>query len=144
MKKNTVFRFRCESDLKQRFEAIARAERRDFADHARLVFSDYIDSKEAELGAQTGPAANPAPPTPSKQTAPPTTPSARHMSEDQEVPVKLADCRKAFGRGRTWMSAIKHALGVKGNFILISEVKRFIRDHPGWTEANVYQRKRKP
>jgi hypothetical protein len=60
--------------------------------------------------------------------------------KDQEVPVKLSECRRVFGRGRTWMSAIKRELGVKGNFVLMSDVRRFIRDNPTWTEGEVYRR----
>ena len=63
------------------------------------------------------------------------------MKRDQEVPVKLAECRRVFGgRGRTWMSAVKRAMGMKGNFILISTVNRFLRENPTWTEADVYRR----
>jgi len=66
------------------------------------------------------------------------------MKKD-EVPVRLAECRRIFGdRGRTWMSAIKRAMGVKGNYILVSQVTKFLRDNPGWTEAEIYRRTAKP
>lgn len=42
------------------------------------------------------------------------------------------------------MSAIKRALGVKGNYILPSLVTKFLRDNPTWTEADVYRRGEKP
>jgi hypothetical protein len=60
-----------------------------------------------------------------------------------EVPVSLAQCRKLFGRGRTWMSGIKNAMGVKGNFVFISAVSKFVQDNPTWTEADVYRREKR-
>jgi len=66
------------------------------------------------------------------------------MKKD-EVPVRLAECRRIFGnRGRTWMSAVKRALGVKGNYILTSQVTKFLRENPTWTEAEIYRRGAKP
>lgn len=44
-----MIRFRCEGELKRRFEAIAAAERRDSADLARIVFEDFVAAKEKEI-----------------------------------------------------------------------------------------------
>jgi antitoxin component of RelBE/YafQ-DinJ toxin-antitoxin module len=47
MSKTGVIRFRCEAELKARFEAIAKLERRVPADLARLILEDYVVQKEA-------------------------------------------------------------------------------------------------
>lgn len=43
-------KFRCDTDLAQRFERIAILERRKASDLARLVFEDYINHQERKLG----------------------------------------------------------------------------------------------
>jgi hypothetical protein len=47
--KDDVIRFRCNADLKARFEAVAKLERRDPADLARIIFEDYIAAKTSQL-----------------------------------------------------------------------------------------------
>jgi hypothetical protein len=42
-------KFRCQGDWRARFEALAKLERRDVSDLARLVFEDYITSQEKAL-----------------------------------------------------------------------------------------------
>jgi hypothetical protein len=46
MSKDDIIRFRCEGELRARFEAVAKLERREPADLARLVLEDYIAAKE--------------------------------------------------------------------------------------------------
>ncbi len=45
-----VFRFRCSSRDKARFERIARKLRRDPSDLGRIVLEDYCDAQEKALG----------------------------------------------------------------------------------------------
>lgn len=49
MSKDDIIRFRCEGELRARFEAVAKLERREPADLARLVLEDYINAKEAAI-----------------------------------------------------------------------------------------------
>jgi hypothetical protein len=42
MAKTEVFRFRCDASLKERFEIIAKLDRRDPSELARIVFEDFI------------------------------------------------------------------------------------------------------
>jgi predicted transcriptional regulator len=47
--KTNVFRFRCDDDFKERLAAVAKLERRDPSDLARLILEDYIADQEARL-----------------------------------------------------------------------------------------------
>jgi hypothetical protein len=58
--KDDVIRFRCDKELKARFEAVAKLERRDPADLARIIFEDYVNGKAAAI--QDAPSAAPPPP----------------------------------------------------------------------------------
>lgn len=49
MSKDDIIRFRCETDLKSRFEAVAKLERRDPSDLARIVLEDYVAAKESAI-----------------------------------------------------------------------------------------------
>jgi hypothetical protein len=50
MAKDAEIKFRCEEDLRARFERIASLERRAASDLGRIVFEDYIATRERELG----------------------------------------------------------------------------------------------
>lgn len=41
------------------------------------------------------------------------------------------------------MSAVKRAMGVKGNFVFVSQVAKFMRENPTWTEDEVYRKGKK-
>lgn len=49
--------------------------------------------------------------------------------------------RKPWGRSR--MSALKRSMGIEGRYFLVSEVRKFLKDNPKWTESMVYIRKPK-
>ena len=49
MSKDDIIRFRCEGDLKERFEALAKLERRKPSDLARIIVEDYCAEKENAL-----------------------------------------------------------------------------------------------
>lgn len=44
------WKFRCEGDLKARFERVAAMRRRNPADLSRLVFEDFVSAEEQALG----------------------------------------------------------------------------------------------
>lgn len=50
MPQSSVIRFRCDSDLSQRFERVALLRRRKGSDLARLWFEDMIQLEEQRLG----------------------------------------------------------------------------------------------
>ena len=50
MAKDSEIKFRCDVDLRVRFERIAALERRNPADLGRIVFEDYVAAQERQLG----------------------------------------------------------------------------------------------
>jgi hypothetical protein len=50
MAKDSEIKFRCDVDLRVRFERIAALERRNPADLGRIVFEDYVAAQEQHLG----------------------------------------------------------------------------------------------
>lgn len=50
MAKDDEIKFRCEEDLRLRFERIAAMERRNPADLGRIVFEDYVSNQERKFG----------------------------------------------------------------------------------------------
>ena len=61
MSKDDMIRFRCEGELRARFEAVAKLERREPADLARIVLEDYIAAKEAAIQDKSNPPLDRAP-----------------------------------------------------------------------------------
>lgn len=61
MSKDSEIKFRCEEDLRARFERVALLERRSPADLARIIFEDYIADKERTLGLVLRESASPGP-----------------------------------------------------------------------------------
>lgn len=56
------------------------------------------------------------------------------MSQKDETPVNAEQARHILGGSRPWsrsyMSAVKKAMGVKGRYFFLSDVRTFIREHP--------------
>lgn len=50
MGKDEYIRFRCDPDLKTRFERVAALMRRNSSDLGRIVFEDYVAEQERQLG----------------------------------------------------------------------------------------------
>ena len=57
-----------------------------------------------------------------------------------EAPVNLAGACKALGLGRTYLSAVKQALGIKGRYFFVSQVREFMKRTPGFRVSDVYPR----
>lgn len=45
--------------------------------------------------------------------------------------------------GKTRYSAIKRAMGLTGRYVFISQIQRWLKDHPNFSEREVYPRVRK-
>jgi predicted transcriptional regulator len=58
MSKDETIRFRCDAELRRRFEEIAKAKRRTPADLARLVLEDFIATEENSLKETPAPVQN--------------------------------------------------------------------------------------
>jgi hypothetical protein len=56
------------------------------------------------------------------------------MSQKDETPVNAEEARRILGGDRPWsrsyMSAVKKAMGVKGRYFFVSDVRTFIRENP--------------
>ncbi len=50
MPKDSEIRFRCDNEMRLRFERIAAMERRNASDLGRLIFEDYVATQEIKLG----------------------------------------------------------------------------------------------
>lgn len=46
---DSEIKFRCDSDLRARFERIATLERRDPSDLGRIIFEDYVTAQERAM-----------------------------------------------------------------------------------------------
>jgi hypothetical protein len=57
-----------------------------------------------------------------------------------EAPVNLVGACKALGLGRTYLSAVKQALGIKGRYFFVSQVREFMKRTPGFRVSDVYPR----
>ena len=57
---------------------------------------------------------------------------------DTENPVNLKQACKVLGWGETMMSAVKKAMGIKGRYFFLSDVRKFIREHPDFRVRDVY------
>lgn len=60
------------------------------------------------------------------------------MSISEENPVNSKRAREVLGWGETMMSAIKKAMGIKGRYFFLSDVRKFIRDHPDFKVRDAY------
>jgi DNA-binding Xre family transcriptional regulator len=58
-----------------------------------------------------------------------------------ELPVSVKRAREILGWGNSYMSAVRRAMGLTRRRVFISELSKFIRDHPGFTETQVYPRR---
>lgn len=45
--------------------------------------------------------------------------------------------------GATRFSALKRAMGLTGRFVLVSQMRKYLREHPDFKESDVYPRRRK-
>jgi hypothetical protein len=50
MAKDDIIRFRCDGDLRARFARVAALMRREEADLARIIFTDFVAQEETKLG----------------------------------------------------------------------------------------------
>ena len=57
-----------------------------------------------------------------------------------EVPVNLAGACETLGLGRTYLSAVKQALGIKGRYFFVSQVREFMKRTPGFRVSDAYPR----
>ena len=68
------------------------------------------------------------------------------MPTHEENPVNATVAAQLLGQpgkpwGHTRMSALKRAMGIKGRYLFVSDVRRFIRQNPNFTVDQVYPRK---
>lgn len=54
----------------------------------------------------------------------------------------LAAPGKPWGRNR--IGAIKHLMGIKGRYFFLSDVRKWLREHPDFRQADVYKSKPSP
>ncbi len=63
------------------------------------------------------------------------------MRVDVDEPyLSTEEARRILHVGRTHMSAIKRAMGIRGHRVFLSSVKTWLRKHPDFTETQVYRR----
>jgi hypothetical protein len=70
------------------------------------------------------------------------------MNQNDENMVMGPIARAELGKpgppiGSSRYSAIKKAMGLTGRYVLVSEMRRWLREHPHFTEREVYPRNRK-
>jgi hypothetical protein len=53
----------------------------------------------------------------------------------QETPLKLAAACAQLGVGRSYVCAIKKKLGIRGRFVFLSVIIKFMKDNPGFREG---------
>lgn len=62
---------------------------------------------------------------------------------DQEMPIPASEARVRLGCGASRMSAIKNAMGIsRARFVFMSQILKFLKQNPDFTEADVYQKQR--
>jgi hypothetical protein len=66
---------------------------------------------------------------------------SRKEMMDEENPVKTWEAREELRIGSTRMSAIKNKLGITGRFVFLSQIRKFLRDNPNFSETEVYPKK---
>lgn len=59
-----------------------------------------------------------------------------------ELPVSTAEAQRVLRCGRTRMSAIKRAMGIRGHQVFVGAVVKWLKAHPGFVESEIYPRKR--
>ena len=63
------------------------------------------------------------------------------MSPEIEIPIKASEARKILGLGASFFSAVKSRMGLKNRKrVLLSHVRRWLRDNPEFRETDVYHR----
>jgi hypothetical protein len=63
------------------------------------------------------------------------------MSIATENPVNATVAARELGQGRTRISALKRAMGIKGRYVFLSEMRRFMHENPDFTVDQIYRRK---
>lgn len=67
------------------------------------------------------------------------------MSEhNTENPVNFETAMKELGCTPYYLTALKKRLGIKSRMFMLSIVRDFLRDNPGWTTTDVYPNHKKP
>ena len=59
-----------------------------------------------------------------------------------EQPVNLTQACEILNVGRTYLSAVKRSLGIKGRYFFPSQVRKFMKATPGFRVSDVYPRAR--
>lgn len=60
------------------------------------------------------------------------------MSMNDEKPMSSRQLGELFGFGPSYMCALKKAAGIRRHFVFPSEIRKFLREHPGFKYAQVY------
>jgi hypothetical protein len=68
----------------------------------------------------------------------PVAPVPAGTSIETENPVNSKTACEVLGVGGTMMSAVKRAMGISGRYFFLSDVRKFIRDHPDFRVRDVY------
>lgn len=64
---------------------------------------------------------------------------------NQENPVTFEQAKQELGVSEFVLTALRSQLGIRGRRpFLLSPIRDFLKDNPGWTTAEVYKRKDKP
>lgn len=62
---------------------------------------------------------------------------------ETELPISTGELAEALRCGRTRVSAIKRAMGIRGHKVFLSAVVKWLKQNPGFVEAEIYPRKGK-
>lgn len=60
------------------------------------------------------------------------------MAKIEEIPVTCKQAREILGWCRSYMSAVRRAMGLKRRYVFVSELKAFIRKNPNFTSSQIY------
>ena len=63
------------------------------------------------------------------------------MSIKDEKPVNGKKACEQLGCARRYMSALRRAMGIKSRYFFLSDVRKYMRDHPDFTSSQFYHRK---
>lgn len=63
------------------------------------------------------------------------------MSIKDEKPVNGKKACEQLGCARSYVSALRRAMGIKSRYFFLSDVRKYMRDHPDFTSSQFYHRK---